>query len=162
MTVLDDIPTKSDKSLVGILKNVLIHLEENRQTTKANDYINAISITWGERCERFKTDPSFQYPADGMLSALDYHVGNEGQRRPYRRRILRYIMKYNLPPVLSPHYMEKWGEPCSQRRYDKLKSVLIGLTNSSNLTGEKYKRAKIEWMDDVKYLDENISELLGE
>tara|TARA_Y100000590_G_C15213089_1_gene823285 strand:- start:77 stop:592 length:516 start_codon:yes stop_codon:yes gene_type:complete len=158
---LNEIREMGNKNMVRLLANVIRLLDEDdKRTQDATETLKLISIVWGERCEKFMQDEAKAIKADGMLSAFNYHVGNEGRRKEYRRRVLRYIVNYNLPPVLNAHYMNEWGEPCTEKRIKKLKRTLGGLSFSNQRRGREFQRARIEWTNDLTFLEENLDLIL--
>jgi hypothetical protein len=117
----------------------------------ASDLLEKIKQFWEtERRElpEFGTQSS---PNPGMLSALGYHVGEDGVETAVRRPILDYLLTQDaLPAIDSLGHMREWGHASEPTRQLKLRWVI------SNLMHEKwgfgYDKAVREWRADLAYV----------
>ena len=61
----------------------------------------------------------------GLLGLLGYRVGHrEGMPEERRRAVLAFVHRFPLPRVRSDPYMERWGEPGTERRRRRIESIL--------------------------------------
>jgi len=157
---LDELRKKKDPILVKILHKAIACIEEEcRRIEEAKNIRDMISKVWGEKCKEFNPPSSSQkYPKEGYLSMFGYHVGDTGERTQKRRTILKYIVAYNIPPIHTVPYMQEWGELRSEKRYQKVITVLA----SYNRHEAYNSRSRAERNSDSKYLQENHDELVDE
>lgn len=159
--MLKRIPTLDDNELLRLYKNCWAEIEKNSpRIDDARKIILRIHEVWEQR---MKSASIGQYkattPDEGILKALDYKVGKQGEPPHVRRKILTFIMMQRLPFVGSPAYMMEWGEPQSTKRYNKLRSVLHNLYLKS-MNMEHFEKASREWVEDRDWLIQhwNISQ----
>jgi hypothetical protein len=129
-----------------------------------------ISSTWGKRAShgdwfawpktialpgvlRLRSDDWRPY---GMLSYLDYHVGETRPTAPgIRRCILEYVFECHLPPLDGPSYYSEWGQPLTAQRLRKLANTLAALTrNTKRKNSISYTQAIDDWENDLEFLHE--------
>jgi hypothetical protein len=159
----------TEAQTLGELKNVFRVLADPRNKLRPDALrLRAkISLEWGRQAAKGKwfswpaTDaqPSDQklgdvdWPQDGMLSYLGYHVG-EKQPTPseIRRRILEYAFDCDLPPINGLTYFEAWGEPRSDKRLHKLANTLAAFTRNAKRKDASYAKAVNDWESDLRFL----------
>ena len=155
--------------LLGQLKNVFRILADpgNKLQPDALKLREQISLEWGRQAAKGRwfswpaTDaqPSNQklgdvdWPQEGMLSYLGYHVG-ETQPTPseVRRRILEYAFECDLPPINGLAYFEAWGEPRSTKRLNKLANTLAAFTRNAKRKDASTAKAINDWESDLCFL----------
>lgn len=88
----------------------------------------------------------------GLMSYVGYHVGQNGQPRNIRQKILDCVFHNPLPNVQSEGYMSEWGEPMSRQRLNKMKSFLVYY--SENPGRGDFRKAIQQWQEDLDYISE--------
>lgn len=89
----------------------------------------------------------------GVMGAMAYHVGDtEGVKEPYRRDIIREVVIGPIPMVGNPRYMDWWGDDCTERRLQAVKSFLMDKINSPQ--HRNHHRAITEWKNDLAWIEE--------
>ena len=154
---------KSDERLMTWLNNA-DKQPDNERAIRVAIHIN---LTWLKRRLEFEAgriQPSL--PAEGVLSAFGYKVGDFGIRDQNERlRILRLILRSELPPIKTPKYLREWGEPHSLKRENKLKSVLLALIHSAKqrrlATKNYYVNACKAWESDLALLEGTLRKETG-
>jgi hypothetical protein len=156
--IIEQIPEMREEQLLNLFKNAcrLLAIGPNKQ---AESVISAVEREWSRRLELARGCGSLftPRPEKGMLATLGYHVGENGEKTPVRRRILAGVVEGALPLVDSPAYTAEWGSPNSHERYWKLTRFLEGqITNSAFANMEK---AVIEWSEDLDWIRQKYSHL---
>ena len=143
-----------DNALSRLFINAQRLLHKNPENQDAISVIEAIKTEWEKRLREFRVGKhKASSPEQGVLSVVGYKVGNEGEKTPFRRQLLDYIMTDTLPFVGSPAHMAEWGEKLTRSRYIKLHRVIRVLASSGRTMGNMDK-AVSEWEDDLEYLEE--------
>ncbi|MGJ4913305.1 hypothetical protein ACQR10_06255 [Bradyrhizobium sp. HKCCYLRH2060] len=152
--VLQNLERRSDADLLNIFKNCvrLLAKGENRNAQLVQA---AIEKEWRRRIKTWSGDAR---PSEGMLAALGYHVGNNGESLAVRRRILRHVIEGDLPVIESVAYTNEWGGPGSQQRLEKLMRVLSNMVEGARNNPSKT-AAIAHWQADMDWL---VQELLQE
>ena len=142
-----------DNALTRLFMNAQKLLLKNSENLDAKTVVEAIKIEWSKRLSLFQ-DGKYKAasPTHGVLSAVGYKVGNEGEIPALRRKLLDYIMMDTLPPVGSPPYMAEWGDKLSKVRYRKLHRVIRVLASGAKTLGNMEK-AENDWEDDLVYIE---------
>jgi hypothetical protein len=147
--VLQNLDSRTDADLLIIFNNCVRVLAkgagENAQLVVA-----AVEKEWQRRAQAWSGDAR---PSEGMLAALGYHVGNNGESLTVRRRILRHVIEGELPIVGSVAYTSEWGRPGTQRRFEKLLRVLSNMVESARNNPSKGS-AMAHWQADMDWLTE--------
>jgi hypothetical protein len=125
--VLNHLQSKSDRELLIIFQNCIRALTKG-PNEDARQVIGGIELEWQRRAETVSLDPR---PAEGMLAALGYHVGINGEKMAVRRRILKHVLEGELPLVGSAAYTAEWGKPLTRARLDKLTRFFYGMLESA-------------------------------
>lgn len=95
----------------------------------------------------------------GVMGAMAYHVGDTaGVKESYRRDIIREVLIGPIPMVGNPTYMKWWGEDCTDRRLQAIKSFLVDKINSPQ--HKNHYRAISEWEADLAWVEENGDKIL--
>jgi len=146
---------ETNEDLMSRLLYVLDKLDEAEKRKRIRDEISKerdeINKEWGRRLENeegyIRTDPKI---GKGMLTFFRYHPHQEGRSMQRRQCVLKYILKYNLPPVTSRDYMGKWGAPGTEERFIRLRVSIQAKVNqeNDNIPGE----AVIAWKKDLDFL----------
>jgi hypothetical protein len=147
------ISTFEKKSLVdrGAMFRRALILSQSRQRT-ASDLLAEIKHVWETERRELPEFGSQSSPNPGMLSALGYHVGEDGFETAVRRTILAYLLTQDaLPAIDSLGHMREWGQASEPTRQLKLRWVI------SNLMHEKwglveYGKSVREWKADLAYV----------
>jgi hypothetical protein len=157
--LVDLIPKMSDRELLTLFQNASNLVAEGRNVENAESAISAIEREWKKQLDN-TADNSFTIPATGMLASLGYHVGSAlGEKACVRRKILKHVLERQLPMVSSRQYTEEWGLPKSSKRYRKLNQFFHG--QLSNPANSGHERAMIEWSEDLEWVQQQYSHLLG-
>jgi len=136
---------------------------ESNKDKKQNikQVIGLIKAEWAKRNDQDVDGISSAAPSQGMMSTMDYRVGDtQGGKKEYRRQIIKEVLTSPLPFVESPAYMRQWGDPCSKERYCKIKNFLLG--QITNPLQRKNYRAISEWKEDLDWLLKEKDSLLLE
>ena len=157
--LLEQCQEKSDERLITWLHNA----DKRPGNERAAEVAFHLNLTWLKRRLEFEAgriQPSLK--ADGVLSAFGYKVGDFGVRdQSERLRILRLVLRSELPPIKTPKYLREWGEPNSRQRENKLKSVLIALNQSAKkrrlATKSYYANACNAWESDLAQLEDWVN-----
>ena len=154
----DLIRDETNEDLMSRLLYVLDKLAEAEKRNRIRDEISKkrdeISKEWARRLENEEgyviTDPKM---GKGMLTFFLYHPYQEGRSMQRRQCVLKYILRYNLPPVTSRDYMCKWGAPGTEERFIRLRASIQAKINGEhdNIPGEAVRA----WKKDLEFLDEN-------
>lgn len=105
-----------------------------------------------------------QWPLDGVLSFMGYHVGNaHGRCREYRHLILSEIFSGELPPIYSAEHMREWDRPGTAQRLRKLAEALASFArNEERRNIGSLDRALREREEDLAFLhDQYYEDQLG-
>jgi hypothetical protein len=152
-SVLDLLQGKSDADLLIIFNNCVRTLAKGTNEN-AVQVVQGIEQEWQRRLKGWSSDPR---PNEGMLAALGYHVGNNGEKLAVRRRILKHVLEGELPVVGSVAYTAEWGRPLSRQRFDKLTrffmNMLEGAGNNPGMTS-----ANAQWQADLDWVKEQYTE----
>lgn len=92
-----------------------------------------------------------EWPQEGLLSFLGYHVGQNGVRADDRRAILDSTYKGSLPNVNSAEYMASWEAPGSADRLRKLAESLAAFCRNQKRRDPSAVAVR-EWEADLEYL----------
>tara|TARA_B100001123_G_C14819657_1_gene831660 strand:- start:22 stop:642 length:621 start_codon:yes stop_codon:yes gene_type:complete len=146
---------ETNEKLISRLLLVLDKLAEAEKQNRIRDEISKerdkISQEWGRRLKNeegyIRTDPKM---GKGMLTAFRYHYHQEGRSKQRRQCVLKYIIKYNLPPVTSRDYMGEWGAPGTEKRFIRLRTSIQAKVNgeSRNMQGI----AVMAWKEDLEFI----------
>ncbi len=100
--------------------------------------------------------PISEWPTTGMLSLLGYHVGkSKGLEPAERRSLLLAIFESQLPPLNNIEYMNLWGVPSSEKRFERMNLTLKGLASlANNRIGAEL--AASDWQSDHLYLQRTL------
>src|SRR5690242_11538479 len=112
--VLQNLDGRSEADLLIIFTNCARLLAKG-PSENAQLVVAAVEKEWQRRAQVWSGDAR---PNEGMLSALGYHVGNNGESLAVRRRILRHVIEGELPIVGSVAYTSEWGGPGTQTRFE--------------------------------------------
>lgn len=89
----------------------------------------------------------------GLLSAIGYRVGNNGEKKAIRHDLLDYVFKTDLPTKIDPEYLSEWGDKKSPKRlYKLLNSLSAFIANAKSNTAGDYSTAIKHWEEDYQYL----------
>ena len=150
--ILDLLQSKSDADLLIIFQNCVRALAKGTNEN-AVKVVQGIEREWQRRLKAWSYDPR---PSEGMLSALGYHVGNNGEKLAVRRRILKHVLEGELPVVGSVAYTAEWGRPLTRKRFDKLSrffvNMLEGTGNNPGMTS-----AVAQWQADLDWVIEQYA-----
>ncbi|KKB79725.1 hypothetical protein VW35_04220 [Devosia soli] len=93
-------------------------------------------------------------PAAGVLSYLDYRVGQtRGEAPAIRQMILRRVFEGELPPVFPAEYLQQWGAKASAPRLQKLAESLASFCrNAKRRDRGNLADAIRDWESDLAYL----------
>jgi hypothetical protein len=115
-------------------------------------------FTWpstevGEEPAQTQLKDADKWPQMGMLSAFDYHTGNEAAPSALRSQILTkiYFEEY-LPHVDSAEYVAQWGTAKSARRLQKLANTMAALCRSNKRREAPSVAAICHWEEDLAWL----------
>src|ERR1700737_3468229 len=125
--ILDHLHSKSDEDLLTIFRNCVRALT-NGPNENAVQVVRGIEQEWQRRLKGSSCDPR---PNEGMLAALGYHVGSNGEKLAVRRRILKHVLEGELLVVGSVAYTAEWGRPSTQKRFDKLTRFFTGMLEAA-------------------------------
>ena len=94
------------------------------------------------------------WPQLGMLRFLGYSVGQKGELRTTRQRILRDLFyKLDLPKVANQAYVDEWGTPESGARLKKMAHSIAAFCRAARRRGEDAMSVAIdEWEEDLAWL----------
>ena len=158
--ILEKIQDMPDGDIVKLFNNACDLVSDPKRAKQASDVLEEIDRVWGERLALAKKGKyKGSAPETGLLSTLKYHVGQDATPAPKRRMILDQILMRNIPFVPPPSYMEQWGDPMTDKRLKKLKTVLQQLIyqKGESARGRDYEKAVSEWQSDLEYVEENYS-----
>ena len=159
----------SEAQTLGQLKNVFRVLADptNKLEKDALKLREKISLEWARRSAKgtwfswpaTDTQPSDQklgdvdWPQEGMLSYLGYHVGEKQPTpRKIRQRILEYAFECDLPPINGLAYFAAWGEPKTANRLYKLANTLAAFTRNAKRKDASTSKAVNDWKSDLHFL----------
>jgi hypothetical protein len=94
------------------------------------------------------------WPQVGMLGFLGYSVGQNGELRTTRQRILRDLFyKVDLPKVENQAYVDEWGTPESGARLRKMAQSIAAFCRGARRRDEFALSVAIEeWEEDLAWL----------
>lgn len=93
-----------------------------------------------------------KYP-EGVLKYLGYRVGEKGLPGNQRQQILKQALTEGLPFINSHEYMSEWGEPGTQKRFEKIvDSLSTFIRNSERKNPISYQKAIQDWESDIQFL----------
>jgi hypothetical protein len=95
-----------------------------------------------------------------MLAALGYHVGENGEKLPIRRRILRHVVEGELPVVVSISYTAEWGRALTPERLEKLTRFFVGMLEAARGNPDKT-AAVAQWQADLDWVTGQYANLLS-
>ena len=155
MYLLAILQHKDDASLIIMFQNCMRAIRRGGpRVTVAEQLINTINLEMNRRLALANAYHfSAETPSVGLLKAMGYSVGNNGETIETRREIIDYIMTKPLPPISSISYMASWGDPLSQRRYQKLSRTLESFVSNSHSRGSM-DLACYQWEQDLLYIQE--------
>lgn len=144
----------SNEQLMTMLHNIMNHSDR----AQANAKKVQLYAVWELRNEAFCSGKNIEtLPADGVLSAFRYKVGDGGITNAAKRQlILDYILEAPIPPIVDREYTMKWGEPNSPKRKKQLIRTLKGFVSGvkrRNYSRDQFLRAKTHWEEDIAYLE---------
>lgn len=93
----------------------------------------------------------YNWPKEGMLSYLGYHVGQNGVRVESRRQILDLAYSGRLPNVQDVKYTASWGMPNSGKRLQKMAESIAAFCRNHKRR-DPFAPAVLEWEQDLDYL----------
>ena len=96
-------------------------------------------------------------PPSGFLKFLGYKVGKNGIPKTERLAALRTAFaadanEYRLH--FAPTYFDKWGDPCSQTRKDRI--VYLLESSRDDPLQKKNSLAREQWREDLDWIAENL------
>ncbi len=94
------------------------------------------------------------WPQEGLLSVMGYHVGGSGIGVYSRHEILDSIMLKHVPNVQSPEYMQEWGEPKTGTRLKKLANTIASFVRNAKRRTNPPEEAIDDWKNDLAWLKE--------
>ena len=157
-----DLNQKDDNALLVMYQNCIRAIFENTKfAQQAKLQMVEICNIWECRLNSAKIgNYKADTPETGILKTVGYHVGNSGEKRARRQKILDFVMSSRLPPVGSPAYMLEWGEPYSKERYRKLHRVLT-VFRSGGLHDARREEACRHWGEDLEYIESKWRDLIS-
>lgn len=154
----------STKDLMSIWRNCIIETTKPNGRPIAVEMLKRIEVEWKKRrispvsAHRLYYDqPEKHWQSDSFLADLGYRVGRKGEERRVRWAMLSRIYYGELPPILSPEAMDRWGEPESETRLRKIVETIAGFIAARR--GNKradYAFAIKSWADDLEFLRLNF------
>ena len=150
---------RSNEELAEWYCSLNIRLDDPRNSKKVEDLKFVIKLIQKEWAQRLDQDNQefLLHPEIGLLKVMGYTVGSEGLKESARRRILRDVLREHLPLVGSPGYMNEWGDPRSEKRFNKTKNCLLGFLNDP--MRKNLNVALKDWQADLDWLVDNKDEL---
>jgi len=154
LSISDVVKGKTDQELMKLLHNIMANTN-SAHAGIAHVRKHAVFDEWSFRSEHYKCGVDLKVmPADGVLSAFGYRVGDYGIRDSSKRhRILLLILEAPIPPINDPEYVQSWGAPKSIERINKLSRTLRGLIygakNRSKNGVASYANALAQWESDL-------------
>jgi hypothetical protein len=159
----------TEEQMRGELTNVFLVLADptNKRGQEALRLRESISLEWARRAAKGKwfswpateAKPGDQklrdvdWPQEGMLGYLGYHVGEkQPTAREVRRRILEYAFECVLPPINGLTYFEAWGERSTAKRLYKLANTLAAFTRNAKRKDASSAKAVNDWESDLRFL----------
>lgn len=99
-----------------------------------------------------KEDFFSSFNENSPLTALSYHVGENGEREEVRRKILSSLFegKSGIENQLAKSWEESWGSPNSAIRLEKIVYHIHRQTINKKSLG--YQKAVEDWSSDLEYL----------
>jgi hypothetical protein len=166
----EDISLRTHSELLEIYAKCIEEIAngDNEKTEDGNRLRTKVFSEWQRRSEEALVDEYFDWPsteaplglghmgaiaspADGMLSALGYHVGETNGRPDHIRCIiLDDIFSSCLPPINGRAYMAEWSSPASASRLQKMANTLASLSRNEKRRGLVV--APIQRERDLEYL----------
>ncbi|HEX3652003.1 MAG TPA: hypothetical protein VHU18_04180 [Rhizomicrobium sp.] len=155
MAATDDLSKYSHHQLMDLYfdaTNCLVQSSDRRSGPGAETR-QAIFHEWEVRYSRSLVDEYFDWPsteapwgggamghvaspADGILNAFGYHVGEvKGRPEAVRHLLLDDIFCCHLPPISSFAYMQEWGSPTTPARLKKIADTLAALCRNEKRRG---------------------------
>lgn len=133
---------------------VLTEYKRRQQQRSMNpDKLDEGAFAWPETAaSRGRNRLQFDELGDGMLSYFGYRVGNNGVSRSARRDILDRVFSQELPYAFPGDYMDKWGEPESPERLQKMANSLAAFTRNAKRKNGDVDAAVSDWESDLDYL----------
>jgi hypothetical protein len=110
--------------------------------------------------------PENDSPNEGLLGHFGYHVGQQSNLGvDKRRKILEdvYSVRVGTLPErsFSQSYLNKWGDPESEDRLQKMSKVIAALCRNARAKakdGQDFDEAIHEWEADLEYLQKKYYE----
>jgi hypothetical protein len=160
MYPLTNLQYKDDASLIIMFQNCMRAIRRGGpRVTVAEQLINTINLEMNRRLARANAYHfTAETPSVGLLKTMGYSVGNNGETIETRREIIDYIMTKPLPPISSISYMASWGDPLSQRRYQKLCRTLESFVSNAH-SRCSMDLACYHWEQDLLYIQEKWGHL---
>jgi len=152
---------RSNEELAQWYRSLNIRVDDRRNSKKVEDSKFVLRLILEEFRQR-QDKPNQEFitiPEIGLLKVMGYKVGIEGLKESARRRILKDVLKGHLPLVDSVAYMNEWGDPRSEKRFNKTKNCLLGFSNDPI---HRSKTAALkDWQADLNWLLDNKDCLLS-
>jgi hypothetical protein len=167
------IPSYDMGKLLQTWKNALRSMSQTRTTLELSKIANIIDLIEREWSSRscVPVDSKFNWPTtnapkavrsiggldseqEGMLSFLEYHVGQLGGLSSFERKaILDRVFEGRLPKVFVDSYMAEWSEPKSAKRLQKMAECIAAFArNAKRRKDDRMDQAIREWENDLEYL----------
>jgi hypothetical protein len=95
-----------------------------------------------------------EWPANGVLKVMGYHVGMTGLPTDQRRAILRKVVNVALIGTTrqSQAYVCEWGGPRSETRISKMASCLGMFASLAKRRKANMTPAVADWESDLRWL----------
>jgi len=95
-----------------------------------------------------------EWPANGVLKVMGYHVGMTGLPTIKRRAILREVVHVELIGTTrqSQAYVREWGGPRSETRISKMASCLGMFASLARRRRADMTPAVVDWEEDLRWL----------
>jgi hypothetical protein len=152
--IVEKISTMTDEQLLTLFNNAVQILSAGSNAA-AHSVVASIACELKQRLDRARAGQfTTARPTKGMLHELGYKVGENGEKMPIRRQILKHMVEIELPLVGSPAYTDEWGTPSSPKRYHKLIRFFEGQLN--NPTYDNMPKAIIERREDFRMPDYKV------
>jgi hypothetical protein len=155
--ILDLLPSKNDADLLIIFQNC-VRASARGPNEEARQVLLGLEQEWQRRA---KSPTFYPPPTEGMLAALGYHVGINGESLAVRQRILEYVLEGELPVVSSVAYTAEWGRPLTRRRFEKLTKFFLGMLEAAQ-NNRDMTAAIAHWQADLDWVIEHYAHLLAE
>ncbi|MEZ9819875.1 putative dsRNA-binding protein [Shewanella sp. 10N.286.45.A1] len=98
--------------------------------------------------------PETQWPKVGILRAVGYRVGKNGEKQYTRHTLLGYVLSEKLPLVDGKRYMAQWEHPNTTSRLKKLANTIAALTRNAKRKNMDMNISISNWEADLNWLKE--------